>query len=243
MEGYFNITSTEAILIIVFGMLFLLLSYGVPLLIYLNGAKKVQQKYESAYTIFIIAFMFQIIAVVLCFSLLFVLDLFGGFSLLKGGTFSQFVAMFYVADWSVLQVDTIASSYGTMSKPTQVIPIFLMLKFLWISLNIAYITIPIYFVYKIGMQIILKYKHEMNNSGSFYEIGQDFFGKVFAVFLIFTLHTQVPNIFLAYFVAKNNGTVSSKIGSGTTRDFTYQGIVGHFVGTAYEKLNISSENP
>ena len=237
MIGYFDLSSTEVILVMIFGMLFLLACYGVPLLVYLIGAKKIQQKYESAYTVFIVAFMLQIIATVCIFALVFVLDLFGGFTLLKGGTFSQFVALFYSGDWATLQVDRIASYYGSSNKPAQVLPVFLMIKFLWICLNIAYIILPVYFVYKIGMNIVIKYKNELNNSGSFYEIGTDFFGTVFGVFLIFALHTQVPNIFLEYFHVKNASVISSKIGSGGTRDYTYQGIVGSFVGNAYKTIN------
>lgn len=241
MSGYFDMSSTEVILVMLCGMLFLLACYGVPLLVYLLGAKKIQQKYESSYTIFIVAFMLQIVAIVSIFSLFIVLDLFGGFTLLKGGTFSQFVALFYTGDWATIQVDRIATEYGSSSKPAQVLPIFLMIKFLWICLNIAYIILPIYFVYKIGINIVLKYKNELNNSGSFYEIGTDFFGSVFAVFFIFALHTQVPNIFLEYFQTKNSSAIASKIGSGSSRDFKYQGIVSAFVTNAYKTINITGK--
>jgi len=242
MNGYFNLSSTEIILVIIFGMLFLVASYGVPLLVYTLGVKKIQQKYESAYTVFIVAFMLQIIATVLVFSLIFVLDLFGNFTLLKGGTFSQFVAMFYSGDWATIQVDRIASEYASSNKPAQVIPIFLMIKFLWICLNIAYIILPIYFVYKTGMNIVIKYKNELSNSGSFYEIGTDFFGTIFGVFLIFALHTQVPNIFLEYFHFINSSAISSKISTNETRGYTYQGIVGAFVGNAYKTVQNTANN-
>lgn len=235
MNGYISLNGTEIILIICFGLIFLLFSYGLPVVIYWLGAKKIQQKQETSGTIVITAFTFQIIGTFLAFTLFFILDLFGKTALFTGGSFSQFVAMFYSVDWSNIRVDRIAMNFSNINKATQIVPTLLILKMLWIALNIAFLIIPLYFIFKIGTQIVLKYKSEMNNSNAYYEIATDFFGTIFFVFLIFAIHTQIPNIFLGYFQKHNQATISQKVGSGETRDYTYQGIVGHYIKTAYEK--------
>lgn len=234
MSGYYNFTSGDIITMLIFGLLFFMASYGVPLGVYFWGNKKLENKQISQSTVIIIAFLSQVGALIAVFLAIFILDLQTNLNSLSTVSFSESVASFFAVDWANLNVSPIASYYFNANKLGSEIGLYLLLKTIWIVLNMALFAFPFFLLYKSVYSLFIKYKDM--TTGAFYEIAQDFFSMVLGTFMLFGIHTQIPNIFLDSFYNSNSSSINSKAGSSNTRGYYYHQMSGEYVKKSLESI-------
>lgn len=235
MPNYFNFNNGEIITIMIMGGIFFLSAYGVPLAIYFIGEKKVKDKQENLYTIITIAISLQIVACVLCFAFIWMIDLYSRFGS-SSSNFSTLLMCFYSGDWAEINVGRIAEHLQSSSAPPSTLGLLLMLKGIWIFLNIAYFAFPFYLVFKSASNVLIKHGGELSN-GAIYEVMTEYATVLFAVFFMFAVHMTIPSIFLNGMYSQNQAKIASKVGSSGLRDHTYRGIAGNHIKQSIDEIN------
>jgi len=214
--------------ILVYGMLYLLLSYVPPLVVYAASLRNIQDSRASLSVIMVKAFYIQLFATIFIWSIISILSVVSqqahsaGASLTPAGD----VLAFFSVDWMNVNIQSIYQNLVAAGSGTQEIGIVFILILIWVILSFTFFILPM-----VGAVVVYMYtlkKHDTNQSG-----GTSFFLYDLVIYMLFVVfsfgvHLYLPELMMRGFYAHPGALSAFESGLPKT-PITYTGRIAQII--------------
>lgn len=233
MEGYLNYSSSEIVTILVFGGMFFLFAYASAPAVYYKGFNEIKQNQTTLSAVISKAIIVQIVATLLVFVLVSILDIQSRFNNMSNMQFTEATATFFRVEWTKVDIGALVAHYDSKNIPVEGLGTFIVIMALWSLLRVILVFVPI--VIMVTALAITLHKHKENKGGLF-EIASDFFSTMILTFIIFVVHLNIPFIIIENMYEANKTNIIRKIGSAETVGLNYSLRAGSFFSHAINSV-------
>ena len=240
MNGVINLTSSDLILIIIFGTIYLIFGFGIVMGIYITGLKQVRENRLSLAELVMKATLYQLLATLVIWAFLITVNLQQQAGSMTNITVIDGVSLYFCLDWTALDFNYIVNYYKDNDLPAQALGLFLLLKALNSIVILSFIIIPFVIAIVVLFQIVKKHKDSRTTSSGFFETMSEAMMALLVVVFIFSIHLSIPEIILNDFILKSKPKIESvlKVSAPCRSElFTYKQIAQSVLRNAFLKTN------